>query len=193
MISKFIDYTYQIFPSIDTNTKNGIKQLIEQFDTKKPNWYSNNLENLSQGDILDNIVFTYINNSGDEITYKTKGVILSNTCDLSRDKFIIIAPFIPFNNEFSPEKQKSIKNNIVSGTMCLTNSDLDNFYIDFSRINSFNRNIVLNLFNNDKIQRVHSLSQFGFYFLCSKIAVYYLRVEDYKNFDSRSDKMFLEV
>lgn len=191
MIEKFIEYTHQWFPSIDTNIKNGIKELIAQFDTSKPNWFSDSLPILSQGDILDSVPFSYINSNGDEITYKTKGMVLSNTCDLTRDKYIIIAPFIPFGHEFKQDTINNIKNNIVSGKMCLTNCELDNFYIDFSRSSSFVRDIIIDLYKKGKIKRLHSLSQFGFYFLCSKISVYYLRVEDYKNFDKRNKKMFL--
>ena len=55
MLETFIQYANQIFPSIDTNVKNEIKELINQFDITKPNWFSKSLEILSQGDILDNI------------------------------------------------------------------------------------------------------------------------------------------
>lgn len=190
MLNKFIDYTYQIFPSIDTNTKNGIKELINQFDTTKPNWFSKPLEVLSQGDILDNIPFSYVNEKGEETIFVTKGIILSNTCDMTRDKYIMIAPLIPFEHEFKPATKQNIKNNIVSGKMCLTNCYLDDYYIDFSMSSSFVRKIIMNLYDIGKIKRLHSLSQFGFYFLCSKIAVYYLRVENYENFDLRSKEMF---
>ena len=190
MLDKFIDYTYQIFPSIDTNTKNGIKELISQFNTEKPNWFSSPLKTLSQGDILDNVPFSYVNENGKEIVFMTKGIILSNTCDLTRDKYIIIAPLIPFNHDFKSATKENIKNNIVSGKMCFTNCYLDNYYIDFSMSSSFVRKIIIKLFEDKKIIRLHSLSQFGFYFLCSKIAVYYLRVENYENFSYRAKKMF---
>ncbi len=191
MLEKFIDYTYQIFPTIDTNIKNGIKDLMKQFDTTKPNWFSRPLDILSQGDILDNIPFSYTNQDGEEVTFITKGMILSNTCDMTRDEYIMIAPLIPFNHDFKEETKINIKNNIISGKMCLTNCYLDNYYIDFSRSSSFVRNIIVDLYEKGKIKRIHSLSQFGFYFLCSKIAVYYLRVENYDNFKSRSKKIFI--
>ena len=193
MLDKFIDYTNQIFPSIDTNIKNGIKDLINQFDISKPNWFSKPLEILSQGDILDKIPFSYVDENGEETTFFTKGIILSNTCDLTRDKYIIIAPLIPFEHDFKEITKQNIKNNIVSGKMCFTNSYLDNYYIDFSMSSSFVRKIINNLYDDGKIKRLHSLSQFGFYFLCSKIAVYYLRVENYENFNNRDKEMFLII
>lgn len=191
MINKFIEYTYQIFPSIDTNVKNGIKDLLSQFDTCNPNWFTKSLPILSQGDILDNIPFSFTDSAGNEIIYKTKGIILSNTCDLTRDKDIVIAPLIPFEHYFKEATINNIKNNIVSGKMCFTNSDLDDLYIDFSRSSSFVREIIINLYKKGKINVIHSLSQFGFYFLCCKISVYYLRVENYENFNEREKEMFI--
>lgn len=44
MLEIFIQYANQIFPSIDTNVKNEIKELINQFDITKPNWFSKSLE-----------------------------------------------------------------------------------------------------------------------------------------------------
>lgn len=192
MIKEFIDYTYQIFPSIDTNVKNGIKDLIGQYDTFKPNWFSDTLEILSQGDIIDSLPFLEYDDEGNEIPFMTKGMILSNTCDLTRDKNIIVAPLIPFKNDFKPATRDAIKNNLVSGKMCLSCCELEDFYIDFSMSTSFPRSVIMNLYEEKKINRVHSLSQFGFYFLCSKVAIYYLRVENYDNFDLRSKDMFIE-
>lgn len=192
MIKEFIDYTYQIFPSIDTNTKNGIKELIGQYDTNKPNWFSDTLDNISQGDIIENLPFSQYDDNGNEIPFLTKGMILSNTCDLTRDDYIIIAPLIPFEHDFKESTKKAIQQNIVSGKMCLTSCELDNLYIDFSMSTLFRRSVVMKLFELGKIRRIHSLSQFGFYFLCSKIAIYYLRVENYDNFNMRSEEMFVE-
>lgn len=192
MIKEFIDYTYQIFPSIDTNTKNGIKELIGQYDTNKPNWFSDTLDNISQGDIIENLPFSQYDDNGNEIPFLTKGMILSNTCDLTRDDYIIIAPLIPFEHDFKESTKKAIQQNIVSGKMCLTSCELYNLYIDFSMSTLFRRSVVMKLFELGKIRRIHSLSQFGFYFLCSKIAIYYLRVENYDNFNMRSEEMFVE-
>lgn len=191
MLDKFIEYTNQVFPTIDTNIKNGIIDYMQQFNTEKPNWFSKNLEIVSQGDILDNIIFTKVDDNGNEITFKSKGIILSNTCDMTRDEYCIIAPLIPYTNKFNEQTKQNIRNNIVSGKMCFTQSELENYYVDFSMAQSMNRRVILKLIENNKINRIYSLSQFGFYFLCSKITVYYLRVENYKNFNSRNSTCFI--
>lgn len=191
MLDRFIEYTNQVFPTIDTNIKNGIIDYMQQFNTEKPNWFSKNLEIVSQGDILDNIIFTRVDDNGNEITFKSKGIILSNTCDMTRDKYCIIAPLIPYTNKFNEQTKQNIRNNIVSGKMCFTQSELENYYVDFSMAQSMNRRVILKLIENNKINRIYSLSQFGFYFLCIKITVYYLRVENYKNFNSRNSTCFI--
>lgn len=190
MIKKFIEYTNQLFPTIDTNVKNGIIDYIQQFDMKKPNWFSQELETISQGDILDSIVFTKTDDNGEEIPFKTKGIVLSNTCDMTRDEYCIIAPLIPYINKFSEQTKINIRNNIVSGKMCFTQSELEDYYVDFSMAQSMNRSLIFKLIEMGKINRIHSLSQFGFYFLCCKITIYYLRVENYENFDNRDSICF---
>lgn len=191
MISKFIEYANEIFPSIDTNVKNGIIEYMQQFDKKKPNWFTQNLEIISQGDILDNVVFTKVDDEGNEIVFKSKGIVLSNTCDMTRDDYFVIAPLIPYTTEFEEQTQRNIKNNIVSGKMCFTQSELEDLYVDFSMSQSMNRKVIFKLIEDEKIKRIHSLSQFGFYFLCCKITIYYLRVENYENFEYRNHKCFI--
>ena len=191
MISKFIEYANEIFPSIDTNVKNGIIEYMQQFDKKKPNWFTQNLEIISQGDILDNVVFTKVDDEGNEIVFKSKGIVLSNTCDMTRDDYFVIAPLIPYTTEFEEQTQRNIKNNIVSGKMCFAQSELEDLYVDFSMSQSMNRKVIFKLIDDEKIKRIHSLSQFGFYFLCCKITIYYLRVENYDNFEYRNHKCFI--
>ena len=190
MIYKFIEYANQIFPTIDTNIKNGIIDYMQQFNTSKPNWFSQNLELISQGDILDNIIFTKVDDNGNEITFKSKGIVLSNTCDMTRDEYCIIAPLIPYTNKFNEQTKINIRNNIVSGKMCFTQSELEDYYVDFSMAQSMNRSIILKLIEYGRVNRIHSLSQFGFYFLCCKITIYYLRVDS--NFNSRDNLCFIQ-
>ena len=98
---------------------------------------------------------------------------------------------IPYTTEFEEQTQRNIKNNIVSGKMCFTQSELEDLYVDFSMSQSMNRKVIFKLIEDEKIKRIHSLSQFGFYFLCCKITIYYLRVENYENFEYRNHKCFI--
>lgn len=69
--------------------------------------------------------------------------------------------------------------------MCLSYSSVGNYYIDFSRIQSFNKNLIVNLINSNKIKLEYSLSQFGWYFLLTKMTIHFMRVEDHKLFSTR--------
>lgn len=189
MIRKFIDFSEEIFPSIDTTIKNEIKNYLSQFNTATPNWFSTNLEILSQGDIISKIPFIHMNDSGVYVDYFAKGIILSNTCDLTRDDYITIAPLIPIKDNIKKNSINELKNNVISGKLCFDKSDLENYFVDFSRMQSFNRNVIIELINKENITKIHSLSQFGFYFLICKISIYYLRVENHENFNLRNEEI----
>ena len=188
-LKEFIDYTNEIFPSIDMSVKESVKEALEQFDINKFNWFTNNnLEGISQGDILDKIPFHVQDNSGNYKAYPTKAIILSNSCDLVRDTFITMAPLIHYSEEekFSKSQELDLKNNKYNGKMCFTGSDIEEYYIDFTRAQSFNRKIILELIEKGKINIEYSLSQFAWYFLLTKLTIHYMRVEDHKLFSCRT-------
>ena len=113
MMNDFIKYANQMFPNIDTNIKNGIRDFINQFDLSKPNWFSDNFDNLIQGDIVGMLPFDYLDDNGNDCIFMACGMVLSNSCDLTRDDFIIIAPLIKISEHLSDGLKSDIKKNIV--------------------------------------------------------------------------------
>ena len=69
--------------------------------------------------------------------------------------------------------------------MCLTHSSIENYYVDFSKIQSFNKQLIMKLIDEDKLVIEYSLSQFGWYFLLTKLTMHFMRVEDQELFSSR--------
>lgn len=189
MIRYFNDYCNQLFPSIDTEIKNAVRDAVMQIDMSQHSWFTSSLlDELSQGDILDKIPFSINNDDGTTTTYITKGLVLSNTCDLQRDEHIIIAPL--FNIElgtFNKDQIRDIKDNVYSAKMCFKNSSLDNYFADFSQSTSFNRNVIMKCISLNKITREASLTQFACYMLYTKLTVYYMRIENHEWFENRED------
>ena len=145
------------------------------------------LEDLSQGDIISDLPFTIQEENGSSITYKTKGMILSNTCDLVRDEYVIIAPLYDIEKgNFKKEQIKDLKDNVFSGKMCFKDSFLDNYFVDFSQSTSFNRKLIKMAIDRNIIQREASLTQFAWYLMIIKLTVYYMRVENHEWFENRS-------
>lgn len=187
-LEEFINYSNQIFPAIDSSVRNSIKDALRQFDINKFSWFStNNLGGICQGDILDKIPFTFQEESGKSSAFPTKAMVISNSCDIENDKDILLAPLIPYldTDEFNENQKKDLLNNKYNGKMCLSYSSVGNYYVDFSRIQSFNKNLIVNLINLNKIKLEHSLSQFGWYFLLTKMTIHFMRIEDHELFSSR--------
>lgn len=187
MIRFFEDYCNQLFPSIDTEIKNAIRDEVSKINMTNSTWFMFRLlEELSQGDILDRIPFTIMQDDGSQKTFIAKGMVLSNTCDLQRDPYIIIAPIFNIEDgEFSEQQKIDLKDNIFSGKMRFKNSCLDNYFVDFSKSMSFNRNVILKGIEMNKIHREQSLSQLACYMLYIKITIYYMRIENHEWFKSR--------
>ncbi len=187
-LEEFIDYSNQIFPAIDSSIKNSIKNALRQFDINKFSWFTTkNLGGICQGDILNKIYFTFQKENGKSIVFPTKAMVISNSCDIENDEYILLAPLIPYLNtdEFNDEQKQNLLNNKYNGKMCLSCSSIENYYIDFSRIQSFNKKLIFYLVSSDKIKLEYSLSQFGWYFLLTKLTIHFMRIEDHNLFSSR--------
>lgn len=187
-LEEFINYSNQIFPAIDSSVRNSIKEALRQFDINKFSWFSTvDLGGVCQGDILNKIPFTFQEEDGKSYAFPTKAMVISNSCDIENDKYILLAPLIPYldTDEFDENQKRDLLNNKYNGKMCLSYSSVGNYYIDFSRIQSFNKNLIVNLINSNKIKLEYSLSQFGWYFLLTKMTIHFMRVEDHKLFSTR--------
>lgn len=187
MIRFFEEYCNNLFPSVDTEVKNAIRDTVNGIDLSNSSWFmSNLLPELSQGDILNKLPFINTDDEGNQIVYIAKGMILSNTCDLARDPYIIIAPLFKISDgKFNKEQIKDIKDNVYSAKMGFRNSCLDDYFVDFSKSMSFNRTVLLKGLDLNKIIREQSLSQLAWYMLLIKLTIYYMRVENHEWFESR--------
>lgn len=186
MIREFINFVSDTMPCISPYTKEGIKIALEQFkyDEKKfCTTMHNQFEHLTQGDILENIPFYRSGSDGKIKVYVGRGIVLSNTCDCSRDENIIIAPFIPING--IGKDYKALICNTVYGYCYLVDKGFDDSVIDFSLANSFNREIILKGIELEKIIKNKSLNAYGYYMLICKLTVYLLRPEDKETNDKR--------
>ena len=89
MIKEFIEFTTETISGINPYTASSIKGAIKQFELegkKLVTTLENKFSYLTQGDILDNIPFYKVNKKTGRLdVFKTKGIILSNTCDCDRD------------------------------------------------------------------------------------------------------------
>ena len=178
MIKEFIEFVSELFPSISPYTKENVLNAITQFDYEKLEWFrTNKLDYLAQGDIIEKVPFTFYDETGKKTIILARGIILSNTCDISRDDNILVAPIFPSDEILNENQKKTMRANKYYDKLCFTNSELDNMFVDFTRTSTFNRKVIEKLVS-EKTKVEYSLNQYGYYLLISKITVYLLRPED---------------
>ncbi|MEC0244717.1 hypothetical protein P4H65_02645 [Paenibacillus chitinolyticus] len=181
MIQEFVDLVEQLFPSISPYVKDRVNDAIKQFDTsgqKSDFFMFKSLDHLAQGDIFDNIPFFKIDPKTNELfDIRKKGILLSNTCDASRDEEILFAPLIRLDDITSVDINQ-IKKNLIYQFLYLPDKNLHEYCIDLSWINNLPRSLILKALQQEKISKIGSLNRMGYYLFLAKITVHLMRPED---------------
>lgn len=198
-MNEFIDFVKSIYPCIDDikaeNAKNTIKQFaIENhkkngsslFEGKKYNFLENEPDSeFRQGDIIDNLTFYYIDENGDELKYTSKAMLISNTCDSSRDQYLHFAPLMRIDDiiENTDETKrlkyrKDIISNLIFRFMYIPNHKLEEYVVNFHLITSYPRNLIFSSIKNGEKSIEYSLNLTGYYLFLCKLTVYFIRNEN---------------
>jgi len=67
---------------------------------------------------------------------------------------------------------------------------LKDYFVDFSQMNTYSKNLILNGIEDGKIKRLFSLNQIGLYLFIIKLTVFLMRKEDLITFEARENKIF---
>lgn len=181
MIPEFIDFCSQLFPCIDPYTREQAKKALEQFEiTSQPLLTRQSISpDLYQGDIFSEIPFFFIDCDGKQKMIKCKAQLLSNTCDASRDNTLIFAALHPLNDfKQNPSMIDGIKKNKRYNAFYLRDNILSSEYVDFEMLNTISREAFLSLIEQEKVKRIATLSNVGYYMLICKLTVFFMRPED---------------
>lgn len=181
-LTEFVDFVDSILPSVDPEAKNKAKAAIEQFI------HSGNtfeyftpkiLPVLSQGDIISEIMFSYLKEDGKQCLYKAKGMIISTSCHIDQKELMNIVPIFPLSFlKADKNKEEEIKKNRVFDYMYFPENKMQNLFVDFSRVNTFDKKLIFQGLENGRISRIASLSQIGLYLFIIKLTVFLMRKED---------------
>jgi len=181
MIIEFIDFCKEVFPSIQPFTAERAKTALLQFEKEGRvlNYITNNLDEneLYQGDIFSDIPFYYMQPNGTYGMAKYKAQLLTNTCDAVRNDNLNFAAILPLN-KFSEKFKNNIIKNKAYQFLYLPDVNTENFVIDFGLINTIPREVFIKAFNQNKIIKIVSLSDIGYYMFICKLTVYFMRPED---------------
>lgn len=181
MLNEFIDFTQSLFPSISPYVKAQTQDAIRQFalSGRKINLMNyKTYDFLAQGDILEGIPFTRLDGNGNLAAQRGKGMLISNTCSADHDDEIVIAPFLRIE-DLGLDK-RDIVNNLHYRLFYLPDPRYEEMVVDFSLMNTFNKNALNHQMEVGKIKKEASLNQLGFYLLIAKLTICFMRPEDEK-------------
>lgn len=186
MLKELIDFVDSVLPSVPLETKEGVQAAIAQFEregeqikylTLSP------LQELSQGDIISSVPFSYFDEKGEEKRFTAEAIVLSTSCHIDQKSELILAPVFPLQ-EFE-KGLVDLKNNKVIDYMYIPDGCLIDKFVDFEIMNTFSKNLIINGINNGRLKRIASLNQFGYYFFIIKLTVYLMRREDAGTLEER--------
>lgn len=179
MLKEFIDFVDSVLPSVSPDFREGVKEAILQFEkTGEQLKYMmlSPLKQLSQGDILSNVPFSYFEDSGEQKYFVADALVLSTSCHIDQKDRIVLVPVFPLNSFDGNEND--LKKNIIYDYMYIPDTIMSDKFINFEYMNTYSKNLILNAIDSEKIGRIGSLNQFGYYFFIVKLTVYLMRKED---------------
>lgn len=186
MINEFISFVQELFPSISPYTKERVRDAIKQFNIegKKPNFLLYEpFKYLAQGDIIETLPFTRYDQEGNRQVYKTKGILISNTCDAENDDTVVFAPLLPLDL-IKLEKANLVKNQNFR-LLYLIDPKFEDYIVDLSLLNGYSKKLITDSIENGKMKKLSSLSQFGYYMFLCKLTIHLMRPEDLQVQDCR--------
>ena len=117
-------------------------------------------------------------------------MLLSNTCSADHDDDIVIAPLLQIKD--LGLNRNDIVNNLHYRLFYLPDKRFEELVVDFSLMNTFNKNLLNAQIEDGKVKKESSLNQMGFYLLLSKLTVCFMRPEDEEVQASRRENYIMQ-
>lgn len=180
--TSFIDFVTSLFPSISPYVQEQTKRSLEQFYEQGKTFECYNrkqLDGICQGDIIENVKVPIIGIDGSINVAERTVLIISNSCDIENDDYILIAPFYSFSESGLSKSQLSeLKNNKFFGKMYFPDVSEEEMFADFSYIQSLPKQYFYEGIEHNTMHIKYSLNLVGFYLLLCKLTIHLLRPED---------------
>ena len=186
MLSDFIDFVDSVLPSVSPDFRDGAKNAILQFEKtgRQSNYLMfNPLAELSQGDILSSVKFSYFDENGKQKIFQADALVLSTSCHIDQKSKIVLFPVLPLS-EFGGNIE-DLRKNIIFDYMYIPDSIMANKFVNFEYIGTYSKELILRGISKNKISRLGSLNQLGYYFFIVKLTVYLMRKEDSNTLTAR--------
>jgi len=182
-VNEFIRFVKSIFPCLYGYNVDEVAQSIKQFQVNPGRSCLTTRifsESLIQGDIVSGIPFIAINDDGEILDNKFYGIVISNSCDIENDATVIVAPLYPLSEmkNINNSRLDTIKKNLTYSILYFNDTALQDFFVDFSKLTTFSKAFLQTAVKEQRVQRLYSLSIFGYYLFLCKLAIHFMRPED---------------
>ncbi len=179
MLKEFIEFVDSVLPSVPIETKEGVQEAIVQFEKcgEQIKYLTlNPLLELSQGDVISAVPFYYFDENGNQQVFKSDALVLSTSCHVDQKDKLVLVPVMPLK-AFEGNLVELKKNKVID-YMYIPDGNLIDMFVDFEIMNTFSKDLIMKGIKNERIHRVASLNQIGYYFFVIKLTVYLMRKED---------------
>lgn len=188
MLKEFIDFVESNLPATSPDSKEKLKEAITQFE-KTGECYKflmlTPLEKLSQGDMISEVPFAYFDEDGGYKIFKSKAIVLSTSCHIDQKDKLVLIPVFPltdFRGNFD-----DLKKNVIFDYMYISDPIMSDLFVNFEYMTTYNKKIILTALEKNKVNRICSLNQLGYYLFIIKLTVYLMRKEDSGTLKDRFD------
>ena len=178
----FVAFVQSLFPSISPYIEAETKHNLEQFYKNGKTFECYNpsvLDGICQGDIIENVSLIRVGEDG-EITQAVRTVIvLSNSCDIENDDYIVVAPFFSFTEvNFNKSRIEEMKLNKFYGKLYFPDVSEEPMFADFSFAQSLPKRYFQESLKNNTMKILHSLNLVGYYLFLCKLTIHFMRPEN---------------
>lgn len=187
MLREFIDFVDSILPSVDPDFREGAKNAILQFerDGNQPNFLMLDvLDELSQGDIISKVPFSYFDSNGKQKIFTADAMIISTSCHIDQKDMLVLAPIFPLS-EFKGD-EVALKKNTMFDFWYIPDAKLSDCFVSFGTLCSYHKQLIFEGIEKGRITRIASLNQLGYYLFIIKLSVYFMRKEDKETLADRN-------
>ncbi|WP_312103631.1 hypothetical protein [Pygmaiobacter massiliensis] len=189
-MDEYLNFLEKLFPSIDPYVAERVEDSMRQFYRDSADSYScfykASFEFLAQGDIIAKLPFLIVHEDGTVYTERYPAIILSNTCDVENDEYIVASPLFNLSSfDFNPGRIGSIKKNKTNNLLYFPDKNFENQFINLNIVNTYKKSSLVSAWKEKKINRVASLNQFGYFLFLTKMTVNYMRPENKEVYENR--------
>lgn len=170
-----------IFINIHSREKELLKDAFSNYENNSKEFFITIEDNnIYQGDIIEKVNLCIIDENGKELLFSRIGMIITNTCDITRRDSIIIAPVFEYSELVEQERIDKItlkKNRYYRFFYIPESNDNPSLIVSLGLLCSCKREYIYSIIKTKKAKKILSLTKKGHCLFNIKLLTNLLRSE----------------